>query len=44
MSSGEVRMQAMQCIGAKERKEKVDNSTVTSFLVDSSLCFKPLSN
>lgn len=37
-------MQAVQRISAKEREEKEDNSTVTLFLVDSSLRFKPLSN
>lgn len=37
MSSGEVRMQEMQCFVARKMKEKEDNSTVMSVLPDSSL-------
>jgi len=35
-------MQAVQRTSAKEKKEKEDNNIVISFLLDSSLCFKPL--
>lgn len=45
MNSGEVRI-ASSANAPQPRKgrKKMGNSTVTSFLVVSSLCFKPISN